>query len=72
MYVIVYILIVLYILVQGADNFESIAGISKCDGPYWGVFVALMVSCISLTFLTSWILLRRTKQYDEAGYDWYH
>ena len=62
----------MYVVVEGDEDFESIAYITKCSGPYWGVLIGLMVLCIAVTFLTSWILLRRNKQYNDAEYDWYH
>ena len=36
-------------LMMGSSSRESIVGIQKCDGAYWGIQVAFVAICITCT-----------------------
>jgi type III secretory pathway component EscU len=45
-------------LSMGSSSMDSIIGISKCDGAYWGIQVVFMAICIVCTVLAVYLARR--------------
>lgn len=44
--IVVLVCLIFMNLMNGSSSMESIVGIEKCTGPYWGIYIAFIIVCI--------------------------